>query len=101
MTDWHTEITEKDLPEHYQTMVGLIGIEATIKLAEFYNKQGFYFTGLDELVRRKKEDYIRKNFSGSNHKELARATGYSERWVYEIIERGRTEKKQMKMFEEE
>jgi len=99
MTDWHTEITADDLPEHYQQMAGLIGVEATLVLAEFYNKQGFYFTGLDGLVRRKKEDYILKNYSGANQKELARATGYSERWVYEIIERGRSEKRQMKMFE--
>lgn len=94
MQNWLEEIKIEDLLEHYQQMAAVIGIEATLKLAAYYNKQGFYFTGLDDLVRRKKEDYIHKHFNGANHKELARATGYSERWVYEIIEQKRAEDRQ-------
>lgn len=99
MQDWLKEIKIEDLPEHYREMVSLIGIGNTIKLAEHYNKQGFYFSGLDDLIRRKKEKYIVKNFNGANHKDLARCTCYSERWVYEIIEQSRQDKRQIQMFE--
>ncbi|RJQ22014.1 MAG: hypothetical protein C4560_03035 [Nitrospiraceae bacterium] len=83
--NWLDDLKPEELPPHYQEMVSIIGLEATMKLAEHFSKQPFYFTGLDELVRKKKEDYIRKNFTGSNHNALARATGYGRRWVYAIL----------------
>jgi Mor family transcriptional regulator len=83
--NWLDDLKIEELPSHYQEMAVLIGLEATMKLAKHYNKTGFYFTGLDDLVRAKKEQFIKTNFTGDNHKELARATEWSERWVYEIL----------------
>ncbi len=86
--DWLDGISIEDLPPQYREMAEIIGIEATVKLAEHFGKSGFYFRSLDPLIARKKEEFIRKNFTGKNHRELARKTGYSERWVYEILRRG-------------
>lgn len=98
--NWLDDITVEDLPESYQEMAGLIGIENTLKLAAHYCKQGFYFLGLEPLIQRKKEAYIRRHFTGGNHGELARGTGYSERWVYEILKNGKTDERQHELFEQ-
>lgn len=75
----------KPLSQEYQEMCDLIGLENTIKLAGYFRGGLVYFLGLEEIVKQKKYEYIMKNKTGGNYKELARATGYSERWVYEII----------------
>jgi Mor family transcriptional regulator len=94
MNNWITGISIDELPALYQEMARLIGIENTIKLAEHFGKQGLYFKSLDCLIRKKKEEYIRENFTGSNHRELARATGYSERWVYEILKQDKDDRQE-------
>lgn len=96
--NWLDEIKIEELPEKYQEMACIIGIENTIRLAEHFGKEGFYFTGIEKVIVKKKEDFIIKNFNGINHRELAKATGYSERWVYEILKSGRDER-QNALFE--
>ncbi|OGC00126.1 hypothetical protein A2V82_16440 [candidate division KSB1 bacterium RBG_16_48_16] len=96
---WLDDIKAKDLPEQYHEMAEAIGVENTLKLAKMYPKQVFYFVGLDAIEEKKKKEYIRKKFNGSNHKELAKATDYSERWVYEIL-KPEKEDKQAGLFDE-
>ena len=98
MQNWIDEISVDDLPEEYRIIADIIGLENTLKLAEYVGGLQFYFRKLDTFIARKKEEYIRKHFNGRNHKELARATGYSERWVYEILRNGRDER-QNRLFE--
>ncbi|GAB4485952.1 MAG: hypothetical protein OHK006_13000 [Thermodesulfovibrionales bacterium] len=90
--NWLDDLRIEDLPETYREMAGIIGLGHTLKLAQHYTKQGFYFRDLDEIVSRKKAEYIRAHFNGCNHRELARATGYSERWVYEILKNGKDDR---------
>jgi len=138
--NWMNDIKTEELPELYQDIARHIGLENTVKLAEYYNKLGFYFSvikpgealspgyremcghigrentfklakyfrgeliyfvGLEEVIRLKKRDYIMKNFAGNNHKDLARATGLSERWVYEILwdeQKKKRAERQLKLF---
>ena len=107
-SEWIKEITLEELPGNYQEMVQVIlettgdlptALQITIKLGEYYNKQGFYFSLLDKLIAKKKADFIKKYFNGRNHCELARATGYSERWVYAILKGVLIDKQQVDMFE--
>ena len=91
----------KILREEYQEMSAQIGIENTLKLAKYYKGELIYFRGLEQIIQLKKREHIMANFSGNNHKELARATGLSERWVYEILwdeQKKRRMEKQMKLF---
>lgn len=83
--EWLQEIDISELPEQYQEMAELIGLENTIKLIEHFGKTTVYFLSLDRFIREKKRQYILRNFKGSNHRELARITGYSLVWVYEIL----------------
>ena len=99
MSDWIKNILIEELPEQYREIAEIIGIENTIKLAEHFEKQAVYFKSLDPLINRKKEKYIHENFDGNNHKMLARITGFSERWIYEILTKKRNEAKQSSFFE--
>src|SRR5574337_747505 len=138
--NWLHDVKIEELPQQYQDIVRYIGLENTIKLAEYYSKMGFYFAeikpgkplsadyqemtkqigientlrlaryfrgsavyfvGLAETIRIKKREYIIRNFAGNNHKELARATQYSEQWIYEILWEEQKKKrmaKQLKLF---
>lgn len=87
--EWLKEIKLEELPRQYQEMAEVVGLEATIKLAEYFGKIPVYFPSLEGVIRAKKEEYIMKNFKGDNHEELARDTDYSLVWIYEIIKRAR------------
>ena len=99
--EWLAELKESDLPTQYREMSEIIGLENTIRLAEYFGKTGFYFVSLDGVISAKKREYISKNFNGSNHREMARATDYSLVWVYKIIEENRaiSKIKQRMLFE--
>ena len=90
--NWLENITIDDLPIAYREMAELIGIECTIKLAIYYCKQGFYFRNLDELIADKKTQFILKNFTGNNHAELSRATGWSVRYIYDKLKEVRDDR---------
>ena len=91
----------KPFSQDYEEMAAQIGIENTVKLAKYFRGQSVYFVGLAETLRQKKREYITKNFTGNNHKELARATQYSEQWVYEILwdeQKKKRMARQLKLF---
>lgn len=95
--NWIDELKIEDLPDKYREMARIVGIENTIKLAEHFGKDGFYFKSIEKLITKKKEKYIRSNFTGDNHTALAKATGYSPRWIYEIL-KGIKDDRQAEMF---
>lgn len=97
MINWIAEIKIEDLPDSYRSIAEIVGIENTVKLSQFLGGLPFYFPKIDSFIKDKKESYIRKNFNGSNHRELAMATNYSERWVYEIL-KNEKDKKQPPLF---
>ncbi len=99
--EWIKDLKTEELPEQYQEMATLIGLENTIILAAYYGKSGVYFPSLDGVIQAKKKEYIIKNSKGDNQRELARATGYSVRWVYEVIEAHRRSQRsgQKKLFD--
>lgn len=91
----------RTLSNEYAEMAEQIGIENTLKLAKCFRGELIHFCGLDETIRLKKREYIMKNFAGNNHKALARATGYSEQWIYEILwdeQKKKRMARQLKLF---
>lgn len=87
MNGWLKDIRCEELPEQYRELAELIGLEAALCLEEHYRGLYIYFRSLDELTAAKKKEYIIRNFRGSNHAELARQTGYSLPYVYEILKK--------------
>lgn len=94
---WLDGLKPEDLPGDLQLVAHECGLDVAIKLAEKMGGVGIYIRPVDSLIAKKKEEYIKKHFNGANHKELAIATGLSERWVYEILNRER-ENRQPKLF---
>jgi Mor family transcriptional regulator len=97
--DWMQEIMIEDLPESYQEVCRIVGIENALRLSEYLGGLPLYFPKIEKLISRKKTEYIHKHFNGSNHRELARVTEYSERWVYEILNTNKRKRKKMQIDE--
>jgi Mor family transcriptional regulator len=101
--DWLKNITIEELPENYQEMVRLLvegdsamkihaslpdraaAFSVIMALATYYNKQPFYFSGLDAIISRRKREYVIKN-RGMRVADLARATGWSQQAIYDVFE---------------
>lgn len=88
MTD-HAKYLEylqvEQLPEHYQDVVAVIGIDATVKLAEAFPGVPLYFKQVHRLLYPAKKAYILARFSGANQRRLALDTGLPLATVYEVL----------------
>lgn len=103
MTIDHTKYLEylqiEQLPEHYQDVVAVIGIAATVRLAEAFPGVPLYFKAVGRLLYPAKRAYIIANFSGGNHRRLALDTGLPLPTVYEILKADREGKNGWKQEE--
>lgn len=73
-----------NIPEQYQEVANIIGMELYMKLVENFGGSNLYIPNeksIKKIIRRKK---IIEEFDGSNHSELAKKYKISERWIYEI-----------------
>jgi len=79
--DW-----EHELPDEYDTIASIVGIENCIKLIECFQKTPLYFNteGLEKLAK----GYILRN-AERNRKELARELGVSLRFIYSTFQQAR------------
>jgi Mor family transcriptional regulator len=92
------EMTVDCLPECYQAIAEIIGVEATLNLSEYLGGTRFYFRKIDGLLMDKRDERIRKEFTGFNHLELARRYGLTETRIRDIL-RGKSQ--QCKLFDSE
>ncbi len=81
-----SEITIEDLPESYREVALAIGVENAVKLSSVVGGLGYYFPQLEGILRKKRDECIRREFNGTNHRELAKRYNLTERWVREIVE---------------
>ncbi len=93
------EIKAEDLPQACQEVAEIIGIEATIKMSGHFGGMRVYFPGLGEMLRTKRDDLIRAEFTGLNHRDLARKYGFSETWIREIVQAKRPGLQQPSLFD--
>jgi Mor family transcriptional regulator len=102
MTDWidtvAAQVTVEDLPETYRQVAEVIGVESAVKLSRTLGGLNFYFPQIETLLRKKRDQIIRRDFNGRNHRELARRYNLSEVWVREIVD-ARTIDNQPSLFE--
>jgi len=82
---WMNQVRSQDLPEVYQEMAELIGVEATVHLARLYAGTSVYFPKLDRALLNLRNRVIRDEFNGANIKSLARRWGLSARHVRYIV----------------
>lgn len=78
------ELTE--LSEEQRQIAEAIGMESYIKLSESFGGTNIYVAKANEIVLRKERDErIRKEFNGYNHTELALKYGLTEKWIRNIV----------------
>ena len=89
--DWITEIASgisiKNLPTEYQVVAEIIGMENALRLAQHIGGGRIYYPKIESLLRDKRDERIRAEFTGCNHRELARKYALTETWVREIVQR--------------
>lgn len=102
MPDW-TEVVSRqlsveDLPLSYQEIAGIIGVENAVKLSGALGGLAYYFPQLETVLRKKRDEMIRREFTGANHRALAKKYNLSEVWIREIVE-AKTIENQPSLFE--
>jgi len=89
--DWLSEIaakvTLKDLPENYREVARIAGVEIALKLSRHLGGSAYYYPQIDSLLRDKRDEQIRAEFNGFNHRDLARKYELTESWIREIVQR--------------
>lgn len=102
--DWLAEIAAEipleSLPEEYQIIAELFGTEGALRLSKHSGGMRIYIPKLDTLVRNRRDAFIRAEFNGFNHRDLARKYELSESWIREVVQR-RPQDAQADLFAEE
>ncbi len=95
MSDWIDAVAKQcrieDLPKSYRDVATVVGVENAIKLAQFLGGASYYFPQADTVLRKKRDELIRREFNGANHRDLAHKYHLSEIWIREIVEARTTE----------
>ena len=81
------EIPLDDLPEEYQIVAELFGVDGALRLAKQSGGMRIYVPKFEKLIRARRDARIRAEFNGANHRELARKYDLTETWVREIVAR--------------
>jgi Mor family transcriptional regulator len=91
MNNWLKEIAAEipleDLPEEYQIVAELFGVDGALRLAKESGGMRIYVPKFEKLIRARRDERIRAEFNGANHRELARKYELTETWVREIVAR--------------
>lgn len=102
MPEWTEVIARQlvieDLPESYREIASIIGVENAVKLSEALGGLTYYFPQLETVLRKKRDETIRREFTGANHRALAKKYNLSEVWIREIVD-ARTTQNQPSLFE--
>lgn len=74
------------LPGDLRRIAKVAGLEAAVRIARSFRGTFLYVPGLDDMMRRARDEIIRKEFDGGiNIKALARRYGLTERRVRMIL----------------
>jgi Mor family transcriptional regulator len=83
-------ITLEDLPESYRDVAGAVGIESAIRLSDAIGGVNYYFPKAERMLREKRNEIIRAEFDGANHRALVKKYRLSETQIREIVDRPKT-----------
>ncbi|RJX29186.1 MAG: hypothetical protein C4525_14915 [Desulfarculus sp.] len=83
--DWMKQVNPGELPDVYQEMSEVIGLEPTMQLAQVFSGNSVYFPKLERSLLSVRNQMIRREFNGANVRALARRWGLSSRHVRHIV----------------
>ncbi len=87
------------LPEEHQEAAELIGVDAFLKLCHHYGGSNLYIPKKDRVTRHIRDTKIKRDFNGSNYKEIGRKYRLSESHVRKIVGNPSSNHKQTNIFE--
>lgn len=97
--DWLMELRVDDFPRQYQDLVQIIGVSATVKLADHFGGLQFYVPKIDTLLGNKRNSMIREDRKrGLDYRQLAQKYKLTEVWIRQIVDHQGDDSKQMDMF---
>lgn len=79
------ELTIEDLQEQHRDFAEVLGMENLIRLSEHFGGTSIYVPQRRELVKLRVYGMIRREYDGSNIKELASRYDVSESTVYNVV----------------
>jgi Mor family transcriptional regulator len=82
---WMNQIKPEALPEVYQEIAGIIGVENTVFLAQIYAGTSVYFPKLERALLTVRNQVIKREFDGANLRSLARRWNLSVRHLRHIV----------------
>lgn len=85
MQDLLEQLTLEDILSESRSVAEVIGIDAFIKLVRFHGGDTMYIPKPDKLAVYVRQRLIRKEFTGRNHKELAKKWNLTVRSIYMIV----------------
>ncbi len=85
MAKWIDQLTPDMLPEQHQTLIDIIGVEATLALCKGLGGESYYIPKLDGALRNARDKLIKEEYDGSNIKELARKYELTTVRIYTIL----------------
>ena len=65
----------------------ILSIEAALKLSKSFGGMRIYIPKIEGLLRSNRDDQIRKEFNGANHRELAQKYKLSETQIRTIVQK--------------
>ena len=81
---WTDSLTIEMLPEQYQPLAEILGVQPLLTLAEQYGGASLYIPKVEALVKALRDKRIQKEYNGYNAKELAQKYELSVNWVLNI-----------------
>jgi len=79
------DMTLDDFGEGYRQVAEICGVQAALELARATVCGRIYVPKFEALVRPRRDDRIRREFNGANHRELSRKYNLSESQIRNIL----------------
>jgi len=80
-----SETRMKDIAERYQEIVKIVGIANFVKLSNYARGDEIYFPKVESVVSPARNRRIKKEFNGSNDKELAEKYNLTLKQIWNIL----------------
>lgn len=83
--DLLNQVQMEHLDEEQRTLAALVGMEAFRALVRAYSGTSIYIPKIESLEKAVRDEYIKKEFDGTNYRELALKYGLTETWIRNIV----------------
>ncbi len=95
---WIAELTQTDFPPQLRELVAIAGIESAVAIAKHYGGCQFYIPKVDAIIRKKRDELVRRDKALLGYKGCAQKYNLSEVWVRQICDHPGDDDQQQDLF---